>query len=134
MKDQVQDILKELDEGNINTKKAIKEIHSINLKYNKRVRKASKIKIIIMNENEGKNIRIPSIPFWLINSFISLGLGLGSIAAKFVDSIDEEVREILEVVNSKDLKDLIQELRKYGPFDMINIEEGNNTKIQIRVL
>ena len=134
MRDHIHNILKELDEGSINTKKAIKKIKNINTSPNKKVRKASKLKITIIDRDEEKNIRIPAIPFWLINSFISLGLGLGSIAARFVDDIDEETKKILEIVDSKDLKNIINELRKHGPFDMVDIEEGDNTKIQIRVL
>ena len=134
MKNHIHNILKELDEGSINTKAAIKKIENINISPSKRVRKASKLKITIIDRDEEKNIRIPAIPFWLINSFISLGLGLGSIAARFVDDIDEETKKILEIVDSKDLKNIINELRKHGPFDMVDIEEGDNTKIQIRVL
>ena len=134
MRDHIHNILKELDEGSINTKKAIKKIKNINTSPNKKVRKASKLKITIIDRDEEKNIRIPAIPFWLINSFISLGLGLGSIAARFVDDIDEETKKILEIVDSRDLKNIINELRKHGPFDMVDIEEGDNTKIQIRVL
>ena len=134
MWDYLHNILKELDEGSINTKKAIKKIKNINTSPNKKVRKASKLKITIIDRDEEKNIRIPAIPFWLINSFISLGLGLGSIAARFVDDIDEETKKILEIVDSRDLKNIINELRKHGPFDMVDIEEGDNTKIQIRVL
>lgn len=134
MRDHIHNILKELDEGSINTKKAIKKIKNINTSPSRKARKASRIKITIIDKAEGKNIRIPSIPFWLLNSLISLGLGLGSIATKFVDNIDEETKKILEIVDSKDLKNIINELRKYGPFDIVDIENGDNTKVQIRVL
>ncbi len=134
MRDHIHNILKELDEGSINTKKAIKKIENINTSPSRKARKASRIKITIIDKAEGKNIRIPSIPFWLLNSLISLGLGLGSIATKFVDNIDEETKKILEIVDSKDLKNIINELRKYGPFDIVDIENGDNTKVQIRVL
>lgn len=134
MRDHINNILKELDEGSIDTKKAIKKIESINTSPSKKVKKASRIKITIIDKTEGKNIRIPSIPFWLINSLISLGLGLGSIAARFVDNMDEETKKILEIVDSKDLKNIINELKNHGPFDMVDIEESDNTTVQIKVL
>lgn len=132
MKEKIRSILKKLNKGDITTNEALDQIKNIheNLKLPKR--KASKIKIMVIDEEQ--NIRLPAIPFWLLDLFISLGLGLGSIALKFVNDIDEETKSILESINSEDLRKIFNELKKYGPFDMVDIEDGDSTKIKISVL
>ncbi|MBU5456138.1 hypothetical protein [Caproiciproducens sp. MSJ-32] len=132
MKEKIGNILKKLNKGEITTNEALDQIKNVheNLKLPKR--KASKIKIYITDED--KNIKLPAIPFWLLDLFISLGLGLGSIALKFVNDIDEETKSILESINSEDLRKIFNELKKYGPFDMVDIEDGDSTKIKISVL
>lgn len=134
MKNHIHNILKSLEIGEINTDKAIRDINNIDKNYSTKVRKASKLKITIIDKAENQNIRIPAIPFWLLDLLISLGMGLGSIALRFVDSIDEETRKILETIDSKDLKKLSAELKRHGPFDMVDIKEGDNTEIKIRIL
>ncbi|NMB07424.1 MAG: hypothetical protein GX981_03410 [Tissierellia bacterium] len=134
MKAEINNILEELNSGKISANKAINKIQSINISPNKRIPKTRKIKIHIVDKSEDTNIKIPAIPFWLINFLISLGLGLGSIAARFVDDIDEDLKMILEIIDSKDLKIITNELRKHGPFNMVEIKEGDNTEINIRIL
>ncbi|QQY79787.1 hypothetical protein EDD65_10717 [Keratinibaculum paraultunense] len=132
MKEKIRSILKKLNKGEITTNEALDQIKNVheNLKLPKR--KASKIKIYITDED--KNIKLPAIPFWLLDLFISLGLGLGSIALKFVNDIDEETKSILESINSEDLRKIFNELKKYGPFDMVDIEDGDNTIVKISIL
>lgn len=132
MKEKIRSILKKLNKGDITTNEALDQIKNIheNLKLPKR--KASKIKIYIIDED--KNIKLPAIPFWLLDFFISIGLGLGSIALKFVNDIDEETKSILESINSEDLRKIFNELKKYGPFDMVDIEDGDNTIVKISIL
>ncbi len=132
MKEKIRSILKKLNKGDITTNEALDQIKNIheNLKLPKR--KASKIKIMVIDEEQ--NIRLPAIPFWLLDLFISLGLGLGSIALKFVNDIDEETKSILESINSEDLRKIFNELKKYGPFDMVDIEDGDNTIVKISIL
>lgn len=132
MKEEINNILEKLNVGDITTQEAIKQIRSIHIDLNPPRKKASKIKIMVIDEEQ--NIRLPAIPFWLLDLFISLGLGLGSIALKFVNDIDEETKSILESINSKDLRKIFNELKKYGPFDMVDIEDGDSTKIKISVL
>ena len=48
--------------------------------------------------------------------------------------MDEETKKILEIVDSKDLKNIINQLKNHGPFDMVDIEESDNTTVQIKVL
>lgn len=98
----------------------------------KRVKKATKLKISIVDE--GRYINIPGIPFWLISFLVNLGLGIGSIALKFVKDMDEDTIRILDSIDRKDIKLLIKELKSYGPFDLVNVSEGNGTKVRISIL
>lgn len=131
MKSEINIILKDLDNDRIDTEEALKKIKSIDIKP-KRIRKAHKIKIYVIDEDT--NIKIPGIPFWLINSMISLGFGLGSIASRFSESIDEDLKMVLDNINSRDVKKIINELKKHGSYNLVDIEDGENTKVLIKVL
>ena len=112
MKAEINNILEELNSGKISANKAISKIQSINISPNKRIPKARKIKIHIVDKSEDTNIKFQQFP--LYNKFlISLGLGLGSIAARFVDDIDEDLKMILEIIDSKDLKIITNELKTW---------------------
>lgn len=95
-------------------------------------KKATKLKIII--KNEGNSINIPGIPFWLINILADLGFGLSSIALKFADDLDEKTKRILDSIKSEDIKLIINELRDYGSFDLVDIVVGNETEVKISIL
>lgn len=97
-----------------------------------RVRGARRIKISIIDQ--GKAINIPAIPFWLINFLVDLGFGIASITLKFVKSIDEDVKKALSLIDRRDLKLLIKELKKYGLFDLVDISEGDRTRVKISIL
>lgn len=131
MNNEINIILKDLEKGKINTKKAIEKIKSIDTKP-KRVRKASKIKIHVVDKDT--NIRIPGIPFWLINSMISLGFGLGNLVSRFSTDIDEDLKVILDNISSKDVKMIINELKKHGPYNLVDIKDGEDTKILIKIM
>lgn len=97
-----------------------------------RVKKATKLKITIIDD--GKKINLPGIPFWLIEFLIDLGFGIGSIAMRFIKEIDEDAKKILDSIDKKDIKQLIKELKKHGPFDLVNIREGDKTYVHISIL
>lgn len=97
-----------------------------------RVKRATKLKISIVDE--GKHINIPGIPFWLISFLVDLGLGLSSIVLKFIKDIDEDTKMILNSIDRKDIKLLIRELKNYGPFDLVDISEGDGTEVRISIL
>lgn len=132
MKEEIRSILENLNMGNITTQEAIKGIRSIPIDLNPPRKKASRIKIVIIDEKQ--NIRLPTIPFWLLDLFIGMGLGLGSIVLKFVEDIDKETRTVLESISSRDLINIFDEIKRSGPFEMIDIEDGDSTKIKISVL
>ena len=95
-------------------------------------KKATKLKILITDED--KKISIPSIPFWLINLLIALGFGITSIAFKYGKDIDENTKKILKSIDRKDIKEIIKELKKCGPTDLVKVEEGNETIVKISIL
>jgi len=97
-----------------------------------RVKKATKLKITIVDDE--KKINLPGIPFWLIEFLIDLGFGLSSIALKFIKEIDEDTKKILDSIDRKDIKQMIKELKKYGPFELVNIREGDKTYVHISIL
>lgn len=135
MKVEIRKILKQLDEGKINVKKAVGQIGRLELGPQPRNPRARKIKIRIRDKNEGVNIRIPAIPFWFINSMVSLGFGLGSIVARYSQDEDmEELRMVLDSISSRDIKAIINELRNHGPFNMVDIGDGNDNEVSIKVL
>jgi hypothetical protein len=94
-------------------------------------KKAKKLKIQIVKDK--KHINIPAMPFWLINFIISIVFGLAKITLRFLDEKDQEFN-ILNHINSNDIKSLIRELKKYEPFDLVNIENSDKTKVKISTL
>lgn len=48
--------------------------------------------------------------------------------------MDEDLKEALNLIDKRDIKLLINELKKYGPFDLVNISEGNRTRVRISIL
>lgn len=135
LKVEIRKILKQLDEDKINVKKAIGEIKGLGLRPEPTGPRATKIKIHIRDKSEGVNMRIPAIPFWFINSMVSLGFGLGSIVARYSNNENmEEMKMILDNISSRDIKAIINELRNYGPFNMVEIQDGSDNEVSIKVL
>lgn len=90
MENKVREILNQLDKGEIKHKEAIKLIRRLNINTNTMKKKASRLKITVIDEEQ--SIRIPAIPFGLITFLIDIGLGLSSIASRFVDDFDEDAK------------------------------------------
>ena len=97
----------------------------------KRKKKATKLKIQVVED--GKHINIPAMPFWLINFIINIIIGLAKITLRFLNEKDEEFH-ILNRINSNDIKSLIREIRKYKPFDLLDIEYSDKIKVKISTL
>ncbi|MFS8542009.1 MAG: hypothetical protein LOD89_07960 [Tissierellales bacterium] len=97
----------------------------------KRKKKATKLKIQVVED--GKHINIPAMPFWLINFIINIIIGLAKITLIFLNEKDEEFH-ILNRINSNDIKSLIREIRKYKPFDLLDIEYSDKIKVKISTL
>lgn len=132
MKNNIKMILNQLDNGKIECKEAIKMIKKIDVKNDTVRKRASKLKISVIDKEQ--SVKIPAIPFGLINFLIDLSFGLSSIALKFVDDLDEDVKKILNSIDRKDIKLIFKELKKHGPFNLVDIREGNNTEVKITIL
>lgn len=130
MSGNIKEILNKVNEGQISCEKAIDLIKNIQSPSNT-IRKTSKLKISIISTE--KNIRIPGIHFWLINGFLDLGFGLGSIVIKFTNDLDEDVRKLFDSIDRRDIKQLLSELRNYGPFNLVHIQDGRDI-IKISIL
>ena len=132
MKNNVKEILNQLNRGEIDYKKAIKLIENIDTSPKVVRKKASRLKVIVVDEDQ--SIRIPAISFWLINFLIDIGLGLSSIALRFVKDLDEDAKKILNSIDSRDLKQIFKELKNHGPFDLVDIQDENDTEVKISIL
>ncbi|MCF6466145.1 DUF2089 domain-containing protein [Clostridium sp. Cult2] len=132
MENSIKEILNQLDKGDIKHKEAIKLMKMININTNTVKKKASRLKITVIDEEQ--SIKIPAIPFGLITFLIDIGFGLSSIALRFVDDFDEDVKRILDSIDRKDIKQVFSELRKHGPFDLVDVQDGDNTEVKITIL
>lgn len=92
---------------------------------------SSKIKIIIKDKDT--NLRLPAMPFWLISSLISFALMFRPLIIKS-DSVDERTKFIFKNLEKKMIKEIINELKLYGPFDLVDISKGTQTKVKISIL
>ncbi len=128
-------IIEQLKSEQISTKKAIDLIKNYDPNNDYEIRKkASKLKILIIDKGEGKTIRIPAIPFWLITSLGNMGLKIGKFAAKRSDTIDDETKEYLNVLDDIDLREIFEELKSHGPFELVNVEEEDGDMVKISIL
>ncbi|WP_025640454.1 hypothetical protein [Schnuerera ultunensis] len=132
MEGSIKEILSQLDNGEIKYKDAMNSIKNMNFNTETIKKKASKLKIYVVDGEE--SIKIPAIPFGLITFFIDIGFGISSIAVRFVDDLDEDVKKILNSIDRKDIKLIFKELKKYGPFDLVDIQGGDNMKVKITIL
>lgn len=132
MSSEVMKILEMVDRGSIDTNKALKLISDLDNLSPMPKKRASKIKISIFDKSDNRRINIPGIPFWLITSLGGLGLSISSWAMKHSKNIDEESKKYISILDDIDLKEMIEALREFGPFDMVDIEDGGDmVKISI---
>jgi hypothetical protein len=140
LKDSIQDILYRLDRGEINSEEAVNLIRNIETHPNVFRKKASRLKIIVVDKDENKSIKIPAIPFWLLDFLLSTSFGICSIVSRFSNrlDLDEDTKTSLELINnkdlSKDLKMIFKEMRQYGTFNLVDIKDGDGTIVKISVL
>lgn len=97
---------------------------------------ASKIKINIKVMDDEKNFRLwlPAIPFWLITSLSSLALKFKPMILRKIPDLNEEAKVFLNQLDSKMIKELIRELRKYGKFHLVDISTGDGTEVKISIV
>ena len=134
MESNVREILDQLNKGDIKYKDAIQLIKNINNNSSINIvkKKASKLKISVVDGEQ--SIKIPPIPFGLITFFIDIGFGISSMAMRFVDDFDEDVKMLLDSLDKNDIKLIFKELKEHGPFQLVNIQNGSNTEVKINVV
>lgn len=125
-------ILDKLDKGEISVKEACKKIKEDSNVIQPSV-KSSKLKIIIINKKEGKNIKIPAIPFWMISGLGNLGLKISSFVAKYSD--DDDIVNSFKILDNINLKEIFDVLRYQDPSDIIHIiNDDDKSEIKISTL
>lgn len=134
MKYSIQKILTMLEKKEINAERAIYLLKNLHSDINKPKKRASKIKITIIDESEHK-IKIPAIPFWMIELLINIGLKLTTIASKYSKRLDDDTLRHIEALKDIDLNEIFKVLRMHEPFDLIDIkDEKNGSKVKITTL
>lgn len=95
---------------------------------------ASKIKIRVVDEKNNFRLRLPSIPFWLITSSLSLALRFKPVIMRNINDSDEDTKALLEILDSGMIKDLIHELKANGKFDLVDLSTGDGTIVRVSIL
>lgn len=94
-------------------------------------RRSSKIKIIVIDKDT--NIKLPGMPFWLISSLVSFAFIFKPLLIR-ANSIDDETKIILQKLDKIMVKEIINELKFYGPFDLVDISQADGTRVKISIL
>lgn len=133
MENHIMRIISDLKSGKTSPNKAIKLIKKYNFNNLESSKKASKLKIKIKDSDSNKKINLPGIPFWLITSLGSLGLTITKFTINKSDTLDDETKHYLKVLDELNLKELLGQLKNYGTFDLVDIleEDGDEVKISI---
>ncbi|KPU26569.1 hypothetical protein TR13x_09490 [Caloranaerobacter sp. TR13] len=134
MKDSIQKILTMLERKEISAKKAIYLLKNLQPDNNKPKKRASKIKITIIDESEHK-IKIPAIPFWMIELLVNIGLKLITITSKYSKHLDDDTLKHIKALKDIDLNEIFKVLRMHEPFNLVDVEdEKSGSKIKIITL
>lgn len=91
-----------------------------------------KIKIVVL-PSDGPSIRLPAIPLRWLASWARFGIWIAKRQGKKEEK-DEEWVEILERVSPRDLRILIRSLDIGVPYDMVDVDASDGTKVSIRIL
>ncbi len=121
MKEEIRNILTSLENEEISCKKAVKLIKNINENSIDKIKPANRIKILIINGDDGTRIRLPAIPFWVVTSLGRFVMLLTPLVAKYSNHMDQHSKTALELINKVDIKELINTIRAYGSFDFIDV-------------
>ncbi len=131
MNDQLNEILRRLQDGKTDVDAAIKEIESIQYKNDIEIspkKRARKLKIYINaidDKKDGKNIRInlPALPLRFIKRLSVFGL---KIAIKHSDKKDT----VIDLAEIEKVKYLFDALMLLPPFEIINVD-SKDAKVHI---
>lgn len=81
------------------------------------------IKIKVKDGERGSNINLPPLPLGLIGSLASWGIKMG------IKHSDE--KEILQKLNSREIKKLFNVLRSHPPMKIVEVESDDGSVVQI---
>ncbi len=95
-------------------------------------RSKGKIKITVLPA-DGPSIRLPAIPLKWLASWARFGIWIAKKQGKN-DEDAEEWAEILERIDPKDLRFLLQSLDVGQPYQLVDVDDGEGTKVSIRIL
>ena len=95
-------------------------------------RSKGKIKITVLPA-DGHSIRLPAIPLKWLASWARFGIWIAKKQGKN-DEDAEEWAEILERIDPKDLRFLLQSLDVGEPYQLVDVDDGEGTKVSIRIL
>lgn len=95
-------------------------------------RSKGKIKIVVL-PTDGPSIRIPAIPLKWLASWARFGIWIAKQQGKKEDG-DEEWVEIIEKINPRDLRILINALDVGVPYELVDVDASDGTKVSIRIL
>lgn len=132
MKEEIRNILARLENGEVSCKKAVKLIKNIDENNVSKVKPAGKIKVLIIDGDDNKKIKIPGIPFWLVTFLGRLGMLIAPLAIKHSKSMDENSKQVLEIMKNVNIKEFVDAIRAYGPFDFVDIcDDKDIVKISV---
>lgn len=135
MNNEIMDILNKLDRGSISSKKALKLINKIDFDKRTLRKKSSKLKITIVDGDEGKKLRLPAMPFWFVKGLANMGLGVAKFIAKRSNYKDKESLKYLDMAKEFDLSGIFNELKNCEPCDIVDVIDGSNgDKVKISIL
>jgi len=103
------------------------------LDLKEKIKKCSKLKIIIKDKSENKTIKIPSIPFWLLDILGNTAIKFVEIAFKYKKSFKGDEKYLIEVFKEINLHQILNELKNYGQFDLVYVEDRED-EIKISVI
>lgn len=95
-------------------------------------RSKGKIKITVL-PSDGPSIRLPAIPLKWLASWARFGIWIAKKQSKN-DKDAEEWVEILERINPRDLRFLLQSLDTGVPYQLVEVDASDGTKVSIRIL
>jgi len=132
---EIMDILQKLNRGEISPKKAVSLVKEYKLREISSLKQSSKIRITISDKKEGKTIKIPAIPYWLVTSLGNLGLKLSSFALRNNNSEHNDSIKYLESIQELDLTEIFNILKVSGPCDIVHITDGEDgSEVRITTL
>jgi hypothetical protein len=94
-------------------------------------RTKGKIKIVVL-PSDGPSIRIPAIPLRWLASWAKFGIWAAKKQGE-KDTKDEEWVKILERIEPKDLRAILLSLDIGVPYELVDVDASDGTKVSIRI-